>query len=169
MSRITIPFADALGPEVTNDILTNILFIIHETFLVTADEDYLSARFLAFNHHHRSFYWSAAQCIEKYCKANLLLLGVSVNRFSHNIEEMYRELKKHDKRFANLELTTPKQLSELKDHWGSIKTCNFIRAVAECGNPDNRYDYTGIQIEPSTLFKLDQLGAVDLSHWQPNH
>jgi len=157
ISKISIPFSDALGEKVTNNILMNILDIIDETFLFTADEDYLNARFLAFNQHHRSFYWSAAQCLEKYLKANLLLLGISVSDFGHDIENMYQELTKIDSSLSKRELIVPEQLIEIKALWGKRKIGNFVSLVSKHGHPDNRYDYVGVSIEPSTLFKLDQL------------
>jgi hypothetical protein len=156
-SQISIPFSDVLGIETTSDILGNISDIIDETFLFTGDEDYLSARFLAFNQQHRAFYWSAAQCLEKYCKATLLLFGVPVKDFSHDIERMFQEIKKHDERFSNVALTLPNQLNEIKEFWGSKKVGGFINIISKYGHPDNRYDYIGISFDPSTLFKLDQL------------
>jgi HEPN domain-containing protein len=156
-SKISIPYSDVLGADISNRILGNIHAIIDETFLYTGDEDYLHSRFLAFHGHHRSFYWSASQCIEKYCKANLLLLGVSVKGFGHDIAKLFQVLKEHDKYFKGFDFVMPTELTDIKDLWGSPKVGKFIDSVSEYGHADNRYDYVGISAEPSTVFKLDQL------------
>jgi hypothetical protein len=54
--------------------------IVDETFIFSADYDYLTARWLSINHLYRQFFWAALQAIEKYLKANLLYHGESVGQ-----------------------------------------------------------------------------------------
>ena len=77
-----------------NNVLKDIIF---ETFIYTADSDYINARFLALNFQFRPFFWPALHAIEKYLKANLLIYGASVKgqEFGHHINFMAGELKKY--------------------------------------------------------------------------
>lgn len=133
--------------------------IIDETFVVTADDDYLNARWLSISGMHRSFFWAASQAIEKYLKANLLYHGISVKDYGHKIIAMTKELQKHDSEFRKLQLTPPQQLEFLRENkfWGTTEVGSFIDEVCKYGSPDNRYDYFGVDYKPSYLFKLDKL------------
>lgn len=133
--------------------------IIEETFVVTADDDYLNARWLSINGIYRLFFWAAAQSIEKYLKANLLFHGLSVKEYDHKLTSMANELRKHDKSFANFKLVIPNQIDELniKNGWGSTSAGKFIEIVNKYGSPDNRYDFYGVNYEFSYIFKLDHL------------
>jgi|APSaa5957512622_1039677.scaffolds.fasta_scaffold46243_2 hypothetical protein len=133
--------------------------IIEETFILTADDDYINARFLAISGMHRAFYWAAAQAVEKYLKANLLYRNKSVKDYNHKIQEMVQELKRHDPNFSKLTLTPPKKLKEVEENnlWGSSSLGNFIEHVSQFGSPDNRYDHFGANYEAAHIFKLDIL------------
>ena len=69
----------------------HIVKVIYESFVIPADEDYLTARLLVKSKLYRGFYWSAAQCIEKYLKAYLLLHDVSVKKSNgHSIKPLFK-------------------------------------------------------------------------------
>lgn len=156
-NKITIEHSHAYGEEAVNGITSNIKYIIYDTFLYTADEDYLQARFLALHGQQRSFYWSACQCIEKYLKAILLLSGESVKNFSHDISNLFQKAIGADESLRSMSLNPPIELKELELDWGSKKIGALISLINTHGDADNRYDYIGIDCEPSVLIKLDQL------------
>ncbi|MEM9197676.1 MAG: HEPN domain-containing protein, partial [Pseudomonadota bacterium] len=56
--------------------------LIYALFVDRGDEDYLAARLLFWNGIARGSMWSAAQSVEKYVKAVLLLRGHS-SKFGH--------------------------------------------------------------------------------------
>lgn len=84
-----IPYSQALPEEFKISAECNIVDVIYESFVVTADQDYLTARLLAKSGLYRAFYWAAAQTIEKYLKAFLLLRGESVRNGTHDVEALY--------------------------------------------------------------------------------
>jgi len=133
--------------------------IVEETFVVTADDDYLNARWLCINGLHRLFFWASAQAIEKYLKANLLFKGVSVKEFDHNIISMANILRLHDTLFAKYKFIKPSQIDELniKNGWEDSSVGKFIEILNKYGSPDNRYDFFGVNYKFSYMFKLDQL------------
>ncbi len=71
----------------------HLLGIIEETFIETADEDYVWARMLLLNKNSRMFFWGALQALEKYFKALLLQQGISVESHSHSLVQMFDENK----------------------------------------------------------------------------
>lgn len=133
--------------------------IIEETFILTADDDYINARFLGMSGMHRAFYWSASQAIEKYLKAHLLFRNISVKDFSHKIQGMIQEIKRLEPNFLKFRLSPPQELKEVEEHnlWGSYSIGNFIEHLSQFGSPDKRYDHYGANYEASHLFKLDLL------------
>ena len=82
-----------------------IVKVIHESFVIPADEDYLTARLLYKSNLHRNFFWSAAQCIEKYLKALLLLNGISVKKKGHNLKKLILEVEKIYHDINNIDLS----------------------------------------------------------------
>lgn len=154
---ITIEHPHVYGEKVVNEITSNIKSIIYDTFLYTADEDYLQARFLALHGQQRLFYWSACQCIEKYLKAILLLSGESVKDSSHDICHLFQKAIGADESLKSRSLNPPIELKELELDWGSKKIGALISLINTHGDADNRYDYIGIDCDSSVLIKLDQL------------
>lgn len=156
-NKITIEHSHVYGEKAVVEITSNIKSIIYDTFLYTADEDYLQARFLALHGQQRLFYWSACQCIEKYLKAILLLSGESVKDPSHDICNLFQKAIGVDESLRNRSLNPPIELKELELDWGSQKIGAIISLINTHGDADNRYDYIGIDCEPSVLIKLDQV------------
>lgn len=156
-NKITIEHSHVYGEKAVVEITSNIKSIIYDIFLYTADEDYLQARFLALHGQQRLFYWSACQCIEKYLKAILLLSGESVKDSSHDICNLFQKAIGVDESLRNRSLNPPIELKELELDWGSQKIGALISLINTHGDADNRYDYIGIDCEPSVLIKLDQV------------
>lgn len=89
-------------PEEQGNIEAHIAQVIIDSFVKPADDDYVAARALAIGGLHRSFFWSAAQTVEKYLKAFLLLHGVSVKDASHKLSGLLTKAKKVDPTFGKL-------------------------------------------------------------------
>lgn len=133
--------------------------LVTEIFLETADEDYVTARWLFLNGLHRMFFWNAAQAIEKYLKASLLLNGYSAIYKGHPIEKLFDHVMTFAGELIPKQLEAPssiKQFSEMNELWRDPTTKRFVVRVAAEGDPSNRYDYFGIELEPGDLYKLDQ-------------
>ena len=149
-------------PEVIRIKICNVLKdIIFETFVYTADSDYINARFLSLNFQYRPFFWPALHAIEKYLKANLLFYGVSVKdrKYGHNINFLAEELCKYTDLLKNLKLHPHQEHAMLAEHtlWGTDDVETFLKSLEEYGNPSNRYNYYGSECEASYLLKLDQV------------
>ena len=69
------------------DILKN--EVVTEMFVDPADHDYVVSRWCYQNCLFGSFFWNAAQAIEKYLKASLLLNGRSSKKFGHDLVRLY--------------------------------------------------------------------------------
>ncbi|MBK7686911.1 MAG: hypothetical protein IPJ25_13650 [Rhodocyclaceae bacterium] len=83
----------------------NAVDVIYESFVVPADQDYLMSRLLAQNGLPRGFYWAAAQAIEKYLKAFLLMNGEGVKGFkAHPIKALFKAASKIDISLADLNI-----------------------------------------------------------------
>jgi HEPN domain-containing protein len=131
-----------------------------EIFIDTADEDYVLARWLYLNGLHRQFYWSAAQAVEKYLKAAVVLNGSSSKSFNHDIVRLYTKVKRFAEEFLPAKLKVPEQVIQFRQHpsfWGGSGTEDFVARLAEHGVPSNRYDFFGIDSQSGDFYKLDQL------------
>jgi hypothetical protein len=154
-----MPSIERLTTEQQAKFRRKIADIVIETFIDTADIDYINARFMSLNHQHRPFFWPALQAIEKYLKATLLFSGVSVSGYGHKLITMANALKPHDGVLGTLNLTPVEAHSELErlNLWGPSDPMEFIASVEEYGDPSNRYNYFGSEYEASYLPKLDQV------------
>ncbi|MBW4056710.1 MAG: HEPN domain-containing protein [Proteobacteria bacterium] len=134
--------------------------LIEEIFIRTGDEDYITARWFFLNHLHRQFFWSAAQSLEKYLKASLILNGYPAKDYNHNIVDLFKEASGFAGSLIPQELEAPEQVklfSEYAKLWGDPKTEKFVTRINELGNPSNRYDYFGIKLDASDIYKFDQI------------
>ena len=68
--------------------------LIWDLLVRPADENYMTARFFLLNGIYNEFTWQAAHALEKYIKAALVLNGISIRNYSHNITKSYADLKK---------------------------------------------------------------------------
>lgn len=134
-------------------------WLVDDLFVGTADEDYLLARWCYFNDMHRQFFWHAAQAIEKYQKASLVLNGHSISEFSHELLKPYILITNYANEFLR-NFYCPEQNLIFKENpelWVKETHEEFIGKIEKHGVPSNRYDYFGIFLDYGDLFKLDQL------------
>lgn len=136
--------------------------LIKELFIETGDEDYLMARWLYINDLPRQFFWSAAQALEKYLKAVILINGYSVQTYRHNLVKLFADVKRYNSGLIPVKLDAPSQVKAFSDPvyddlWGDVSTENFVNHIYKDGDPSNRYDYFGIDQDFSDLYKLDQV------------
>lgn len=152
---------DILPDDKKADIENNIISVINESFIKTADEDYITARFLAQKGMHRAFFWAAAQTMEKYLKAFLLMRGYKVKNLKgnkHSIVVLH-------KRALNVD-NCPLSIDDVKPHEAikfhsdvyirpHISVDNFVENINEFGDANNRYNRFGIEFNYGYLFALD--------------
>jgi HEPN domain-containing protein len=161
----TVQGIERLPRDQQDRVLRKIDDIIVETFINSADVDYVTARFQYLGGAHRAFFWSALQAIEKYLKATFLFNGVSVKNkksFGHNIFKMAERLNNDYKVFKDVELKPVGEHAYLEEIriWGSYDPMEFIREIETFGKASNRYNYFGASYEASYLAKLDQLVQI---------
>nr|WP_081984136.1 HEPN domain-containing protein [Massilia sp. JS1662] len=154
----TIERFNSCNPEEQAAIEMHIAKVIVESFVEPADHDYLAARSLAIGGLHRSFYWSATQAIEKYLKAFLLLHGISVRDFSHDLSKLLEVAKNCKSGFADIDISPNSDLS-LPSHFtlSQLKLDQFIQLLQKYGSPSNRYNNYGAIYDTGHLFALDSL------------
>jgi HEPN domain-containing protein len=140
------------------------LMLVDELFLHSADQNYIVARWCFFNELNESFYCNAAQAIEKYCKAALLLNGKSAKHYGHNILELYKALHAFASELLPESFTKPiEQVKRLPhwvigiDGWREETTQEFVERLNQEGDPNNRYHLYGYSRRSCDIFKLDQV------------
>ena len=152
---------DKLPSEAQGSIERCIVDVICESFVEPADEDYITARFLAQKGMHRAFFWAMSQAIEKYLKAFLLMRGASVNRNEfrgHPITALYNEACSVDNSLVEVDT---KFHPRIKIHpnagelFEEISVTDFINDIEAQGSPDSRYNSFGVSFNSRYLFALD--------------
>ncbi len=152
---------DSLPPGTQANIERHIVKVITDSFIEPADEDYVTARFLAQKGMHRAFFWAASQALEKYLKAFLLMRGVSVdqNKFKgHPIAALHDEACSVDAQLATVNTKPHSAIqihSNVSDTIESYSVEEFIDSVEMQGSPDNRYNSFGVSFNSGYLFALD--------------
>lgn len=143
------------------DIEKYIVEVITDSFIKPADEDYITARFLAQKGMHRAFFWAASQALEKYLKAFLLMRGVTVKEkrfYGHAIVALHQQACLVDRQLPTID-TKPHEA--IKIHSAVLKlvdvfsVSDFINKIEAYGNPDNRYNSFGVNYNSGYLFALD--------------
>ena len=152
------PYAQAFPTELKISAECNIVDVIYESFVVTADQDYLTARLLAKSGLYRAFYWAAAQAIEKYLKAFILLRGESVKDGKHDVEALYKKACTLDAALQRITIEPHDLLAVpeyAREYLKVYSTIEFLRNVDKFGRPDNRYNSFGVDFNTGFLFALD--------------
>lgn len=139
----------------------NAVSVIYESFVVPGDEDYLMSRLLAQKGLQRGFYWAAAQTIEKYLKAFLLMNGEGVNEFKkHPIKKLFETAVKIDSSLLKLDIS-PHHSIHVEDGFSrsleKFTIQHFIEELERHGNADNRYNAFGVEYNTGHLCALDSL------------
>ena len=139
----------------------NAVGVIYESFVVPGDQDYLMSRLLAQKGLPRGFYWAAAQTIEKYLKAYLLMNGKGVKKFNgHPIKALFEAASKIDTSLADLNILPHQSIqveASLSHHLKKFTILDFIDDLERHGSADNRYNAFGINYNTGHLCAMDSL------------
>lgn len=129
--------------------------LVHELFVRTADENYITARWCAINRLNTDFFWLAVHAIEKYLKAVLLVNGESAKGYGHDIVKLYDAVK------AIAGPLLPDRLQQPADldipHWLERSADDFMAHLLRNGNADNRYLIYGYVTRSEDLHMLDTM------------
>lgn len=138
-----------------------IVDVIYESFVTSADEDYLTARTLAVNGLPRGFAWGAGQALEKYFKAFLLFRGLKVKGEpfnGHAIRALYDAVVTLDPTVADIDISPHPDVNPrllLIKPKRPVQLPDFIDTIARNGDPNNRYNASGIEFDTNLIFALD--------------
>lgn len=139
----------------------NAVDVIYESFVVPGDQDYLMSRLLALKGLPRGFYWAAAQAIEKYLKAFLLMNGEGVKGFkAHPIKALFEAASKIDTSLADLNILPHQGIqveASLSHHLKKFAISDFIDDLERHGSADNRYNAFGVKYNTGHLCAMDSL------------
>uniref|UniRef100_A0ABX1N296 HEPN domain-containing protein n=1 Tax=Aromatoleum buckelii TaxID=200254 RepID=A0ABX1N296_9RHOO len=149
---------NALPHEQRDRFVLNANEIIIESFIFTGDRDYLTARFAFFQRQSHLFLWSAAQALEKYLKANILLLGSGSVRRIHQHTKLAKNLKETNPERLEIDTTIPGGWAEqgVAD-WPRIDVDGYLQRIETLGSPDVRYDQVQLELHLRDLLLLDRL------------
>ena len=139
----------------------NTVSVIYESFVIPGDQDYLMSRLLAQKGLPRGFYWAAAQAIEKYLKALLLMNDEGVKEFKgHPIKDLFKAASKIDTSLINLDIT-PHHSIQVESSYSSLlekyTIQQFLEELEEHGSADNRYNAFGVEYNTGHLCAMDSL------------
>lgn len=138
--------------------------IVCESFVFTGDRDYITARFAFFQKQSHLFMWSAAQALEKYLKANILLLGTGVIGKTHSHIKLANALKETHPQRLTFDASIPSGWeAEGVMIWPELDLNGFMQRVETIGSPNVRYDQVKLDIYLQDLVFLDRM-AFALRH-----
>jgi hypothetical protein len=140
-----------------SELLTAVRRIYVETaFITPADHNYVLAR-IAFRHGLvQQGYWEAAQAIEKYLKASLLLNGQPAFQ-GHNLEKLLNDHRNIWPKALAYDLpdSTPAPHPTVVDRGVPDTVIGVVARLAIYGNADNRYTRTGYVFDYLEVNKID--------------
>lgn len=132
--------------------------VVCESFIFTADRDYLTARFAFFQKQSHLFLWSTAQAIEKYLKANILLLGKGVITRCHKHTSLAKDLLRSHPERLQIDHSIPEGWEDQGvTLWPSIDVLDFLKRIEKLGSPNVRYDQVSLEVHLQDLVFLDRL------------
>ncbi|RYY25385.1 MAG: HEPN domain-containing protein [Sphingomonadales bacterium] len=129
--------------------------LVHELFVRTADENYVTARWCAINRLNTDFFWLALHAVEKYLKAVLLVNRRSAKGYGHDIVKLYAAVKAIAGPLLPDRLEQPADLNIA--HWFERTADDFIAHLLRNGNADNRYLIYGYVTRSEDLHMLDMM------------
>lgn len=144
-----------MGPDQSLD--TRV--IIYRLFYEAAETDYIAARWAARSNLEYQFYWMSQQALEKMLKACLLLHGVSVKDFSHDLIPMVEKLCATVGRLLPSVVFLPPcfSLERFRNHQPAEPLIQFAERIYREGHPNNRYRYYSSSQRTFDLHKLDEV------------
>ena len=111
---------------------SNAVRVIYESFVVPGDEDYLLSCLLAQKGLKRGFYWAAAQAVEKYLKALLLMNGEGVKKFKkHPLRQLFETASKIDTSLLSLDISPHPSIQVEDDFSHHIKKFSIKQFIEE--------------------------------------
>lgn len=128
--------------------------IVRQTFVDTADDNYVVARWCFRNSLNVDFKWLAVHALEKYMKAALVLNGVPVKGLGHDVREIYDKLERIAGDLLPKLLAKPERASAV--FWKEETPRRFLERLYQDGNADNRYMLFGYVRYVEDIFKLDR-------------
>ena len=150
----------ALPCEQHDRFVRNANEIVIESFIFTGDRDYLTARFAFFQKQTHLFLWSAAQALEKYLKANILLLGGGAIRRIHEHTKLAKALRATHPERLEIDTTIPNGWAEQGVVlWPDVDVDGFLLRIETLGSPDVRYDQIRLEAHLQDLVFLDRLAC----------
>jgi hypothetical protein len=154
------PHFNMLPEEMQTSIERNIVVVIHDSFVIPADEDYLMARLLAQKGLHRNFFWAASQALEKYFKAYLLMHDISVKDLSrgHPLVGLFNAASAFNSDISNFSLALHQDIKidpELATHVKAFSVDEYVQDLSVHGAAANRYNASGVNFNTGHLFALD--------------
>lgn len=154
----------SLPPEQYDRFISNTNEIVIESFVLTGDRDYLTARFAFFQKQSHLFLWSAAQALEKYLKANILLLGFGKIKRIHEHTKLAKTLRETHPERLEIDTTIPNGWAEQGVVlWPNVDVDGFLQRIETQGSPDVRYDQVQLEVHLQDLVLLDRM-AFRLRH-----
>jgi hypothetical protein len=156
-----IPHFKRMAEHIQSSAECNAVNVIYDSFVVPGDQDYLMSRLLAQKGLPRGFYWAAAQAIEKYFKAFLLMNGEGVKKFkAHPIKELFKASSKVDSSIATLNILPHQNIqvdASVSKHLKTFDIRDFIDDIEKHGSADNRYNTFGVEYNTGHLCAMDSL------------
>ncbi len=141
------------------DVLKN--NIVTETFVDTADQNYLIARWAYHRGMFTDFFWNSVHSIEKYFKASLLLNGRSGKSdgsgkaYGHDLVKLLDAVSSYAGDLIPEELGQPEELANLS--WRKESFADYIARLNKLGDANNRYNIYGYVQRWEDLSHLDQV------------
>ena len=156
--RIDSSVLNTLPRDQHERFISNANEIVTDSFIFTGDRDYLTARFAFFQKQSHLFLWSAAQALEKYLKANILLLGKGKITRTHKHTELSKALKVTHAERLKIDTTIPNGWTEYGVAlWPDVDVDGFLQRIETLGAPDVRYDQVHLEVHLQDLVLLDRL------------
>lgn len=159
VEKVFVPFRQ-LAVEMQASIEQNIVNVIYDSFIIPADEDYLTARLLAQKNLHRGFFWSASQALEKYLKAYLLMHDYGIKGLSngHSLKPLFDAVITIDPKIKNISLAIHNKINIDAQVLAQVKVftvAEYLRELSVFGAAANRYNASGVIFNTGHLFALD--------------
>lgn len=155
---------NVLHPEQNDRFVRRANEIVIESFIFTGDRDYLTARFAFFQKQSYLFLWSAAQALEKYLKANILLLGCGAIKRIHEHTKLAKTLRETHAERLEIDTTVPGGGAEQGvTLWPNLDVDGFLQRIETLGSPNVRYDQVQLEVHLQDLVLLDRM-AFRLRH-----
>ncbi len=135
--------------------------VIAHLFIDPADQDYLASRWAYDNALLYAANWSAAQALEKYMKAFLLLNDQPVKKQAHNLDLLFEQTCLLDNQeLLPRTINMPPVSGQGRDDLDKRATSEFVSYLNVFGSADNRYGLRGTKHAWPVLHPLDQICAA---------